>query len=161
MLEHLKSLVGACKEPQAKQVCAVFTRGTEAPGVILVQSTWQEAACFPGFGAQLGTVLCFSHWVLLLGWGQSAASLAFRICCTSESEGAQAKCPACSADNPGLPDWRSCGQRAGEQQSCGWRSAGMLSLFAAQNGGTVWERELCVLSLQLHPEAVIGNPTTH
>lgn len=46
VLEHLKSLVGACKEPQAKQVCAVFTRGTEAPCVILVQSTWQEAACF-------------------------------------------------------------------------------------------------------------------
>lgn len=27
VLEHIKSLVGACKEPQAKQACAVFTRG--------------------------------------------------------------------------------------------------------------------------------------
>lgn len=53
VLEHLKSLVGACKEPQAKQVCAVFTRGTEAPCVILVQSTWQEAA-FPPFGGSAG-----------------------------------------------------------------------------------------------------------
>lgn len=54
VLEHLKSLVGACKEPQAKQVCAVFTRGTEAPCVILVQSTWKEAAGFPPFGGSAG-----------------------------------------------------------------------------------------------------------
>lgn len=40
----------------------------------------------------------------------------------------------------------------------------MLSLIAGcstQNEGIVWDRELCVLSLQSNPEAVMGNPTTH
>lgn len=127
VLEHLRSLVGACKEPQAKQVCAVFTRGTEAPAAALVQSCWQGAACFPGFG--LSWALSCASATGSCSWA-GVGSLAFGMCCTSESEGPQARCPACSADSSGLPEWRSCGQRAGEQQSCGWRSAGMLSLIA-------------------------------
>lgn len=114
VLEHLKSLVGACKEPQAKQVCAVFTRGTEAPCVILVQSTWQEAACFPRFGGSAGH--CPVLQPLATVAGTRAAAQDHRhlgYAAPLSARGPRQNVLLVVQTASGFPDWRSCGQRAG------------------------------------------------
>lgn len=130
VLEHLKSLVGACKEPQAKQVCAVFTRGTEAPCVILVQSTWQETACFPPFGGSAG------HCPVLQPLGTVAETRA-----AVQDHRHLGYAAHLSLGRPrqnvllvvqtisGLPDWRSCGQRVGNSSPVAGEAGGVLECF--------------------------------
>lgn len=75
VLEHLKSLVGACKKPQAKQACAAFTGGTIYPAVRLGCS---HLAGSSARGGSVATVLPSSGDV-----GRAAAQDHTRVGCAA------------------------------------------------------------------------------